>query len=239
MWIVNLAAPDMMIPWGESIPFISRPESYGGLLYLGPFFNLLPVVAVAFMIVQQKMTMPPPTDEQTAMTQKLMKYMMVFMGLMFYKVAAGLCLYFIASSIWGFTERKLLPKKKKAGETTEQKLSLLQKAVARFQSEKAPAGSSNGGSDDSPSTVSKQPVNGDSGKSSPLSTSQVRRNKRKAMRSKLKGGREGVLAEAYSTSPQEEPPITGLFGGLRTRWRDTRRRLSEWWEDVLEQAKKK
>jgi YidC/Oxa1 family membrane protein insertase len=239
MWIVNLAAPDMMIPWGESIPFISRPESYGGLLYLGPFFNLLPVVAVAFMIVQQKMTMPPPTDEQTAMTQKLMKYMMVFMGLMFYKVAAGLCLYFIASSIWGFTERKLLPKKKKAGETTEQKLSLLQKAVARFQSEKAPNDSANGNTGEAPTAVSKQAVNGESSKSAPLSTSQVRRNKRKAMRSKLKGGREGVLAEAYSTTPQEEPPITGLFGGLRTRWRDTRRRLSEWWEDLLEQAKKK
>ncbi len=31
---------------------------------------------------------------------------------MFYKVAAGLCIYFIASSLWGFAERKLLPKKK-------------------------------------------------------------------------------------------------------------------------------
>jgi hypothetical protein len=30
---------------------------------------------------------------------------------MFYKVAAGLCIYFIASSLWGFAERKwLLPK---------------------------------------------------------------------------------------------------------------------------------
>ena len=44
------------------------------------------------------------------MQQKMMKYMMVFMGLMFYKVASGLCLYFIASSLWGIAERKLLPK---------------------------------------------------------------------------------------------------------------------------------
>jgi len=43
-----------------------------------------------------------------------MKYMMVFMGLMFYKVAAGLCIYFIVSSAWGLTERKLLPKAKLA-----------------------------------------------------------------------------------------------------------------------------
>jgi YidC/Oxa1 family membrane protein insertase len=32
------------------------------------------------------------------------------MGIMFYKVAAGLCIYFIASSIWGIAERKLVPK---------------------------------------------------------------------------------------------------------------------------------
>ena len=41
-----------------------------------------------------------------------MKYMMIFMGLVFYKVASGLCIYFIASSLWGLAERKLLPKKK-------------------------------------------------------------------------------------------------------------------------------
>ena len=55
---------------------------------------------------------PPPTDEQQEAQQKMMTYMMVFMGFMFYKVAAGLCIYFIASSIWGLAERKLLPKTK-------------------------------------------------------------------------------------------------------------------------------
>ena len=34
--------------------------------------------------------------------------MMIFMGVMFYHVAAGLCVYFIASSLWGIGERKLL-----------------------------------------------------------------------------------------------------------------------------------
>jgi YidC/Oxa1 family membrane protein insertase len=56
------------------------------------------------------MFMPPPTDEQAAMQQKMIKYMMVFMGFMFFKVASGLCIYFIASSLWGIAERKLLPK---------------------------------------------------------------------------------------------------------------------------------
>ena len=115
-WIDNLAAPDMLIWWGESIPWLSDPDSQGGILYLGPYLNLLPFFAVALMIVQQKMMTPPPTDEQQAMTQKMMKYMMIFFGIMFYKVAAGLCIYFTASSLWGLAERKLLPKKD-AGKT--------------------------------------------------------------------------------------------------------------------------
>jgi len=111
LWIDNLAAPDMLIWWGEGIPWISDVDSMGGFIYLGPYFNLLPVVAVILMLVQQKMLTPPPTDEQMAFQQKLMKYMMVFFGILFYKVAAGLCIYFIASSLWGVAERKLLPKK--------------------------------------------------------------------------------------------------------------------------------
>jgi YidC/Oxa1 family membrane protein insertase len=114
LWIRNLAAPDMLIKWGESIPVISAPDNMGSFLYLGPYFNLLPIIAVTLMIVQQKMMTPPPADEQQAMQQKMMKYMMIFFGLMFYKVAAGLCLYFIASNLWSLAERKLLPKKKGA-----------------------------------------------------------------------------------------------------------------------------
>jgi YidC/Oxa1 family membrane protein insertase len=43
------------------------------------------------------------------MQQQVMKYMMFFMALMFFKVPCGLCLYFIASSLWGIAERLLLP----------------------------------------------------------------------------------------------------------------------------------
>jgi len=112
LWIDNLAAPDMLLYWGQGIPWISTPENLGGLGYLGPYLNVLPVLAVTLMIVQQKMMTPPPADESQAFQQKLMKYMMIFFGLMFFKVAAGLCIYFIASSLWGVAERKLLPKKK-------------------------------------------------------------------------------------------------------------------------------
>ena len=113
-WASNLAAPDMFWNWTTVMPkFITEGT---GIFALGPYLNILPLITVALFIWQQKSFMPPPADEQAAMQQKMMHYMSVFFGLMFYKVASGLCIYFIASSIWGICERKLLPKAKPAGE---------------------------------------------------------------------------------------------------------------------------
>ena len=107
-WASNLAAPDMFWNWSEVVPdFISHGTGFFGL---GPYLNILPLVTIGLFIWQQKMFMPPPADEQAALQQKMMQYMMIFMGIMFFKVASGLCVYFIASSIWGIAERKLLPK---------------------------------------------------------------------------------------------------------------------------------
>jgi YidC/Oxa1 family membrane protein insertase len=106
-WCSNLGAPDMLYDWSGWMPgFIADP----GHGWLGPYFNVLPIITIALFLVQQKMFMPPATDEQTAMQQKIMTYMMIFMGFLFYTVASGLCLYFIASSLWGIGEKKLLPK---------------------------------------------------------------------------------------------------------------------------------
>lgn len=117
LWIKNLAAPDMLIWWTESIPIVSDPDPFNLLgipvgPLLGPFLNLLPFFAVGLMIAQQKLMTPPAMDEQQAMQQKMMKYMMIFFGILFYKVASGLCIYFITSSLWGLAERKMLPKRK-------------------------------------------------------------------------------------------------------------------------------
>jgi YidC/Oxa1 family membrane protein insertase len=107
-WCSNLAAPDMLYNWSWFMPgFINSGMGFFGL---GPYLNILPIFTVAIMLVSQKMAMPPPTTEQAALQQKMMNYMMIFIGLMFYKVASGLCLYLIASSLWGIAERKLLPK---------------------------------------------------------------------------------------------------------------------------------
>lgn len=110
LWVTNLSGPDMLLWWTEKIPFLSTAESLGGTLYLGPYLNILPIVSVSLIFMQQKMTMPPPTDEQQEMQQRMMKIMIVVMAVMFYKVAAGLCLYFICSTGWALAERKLIPK---------------------------------------------------------------------------------------------------------------------------------
>jgi YidC/Oxa1 family membrane protein insertase len=109
-WASNLSAPDMLWNWTGVVPdFITQGT---GIFGLGPYLNILPLITIALFIWQQKMFMPPPADEQAAMQQKMMKYMMIFMGILFFKVASGLCVYFIASSLWGVCERKLLPKAK-------------------------------------------------------------------------------------------------------------------------------
>jgi YidC/Oxa1 family membrane protein insertase len=107
-WCSNLAAPDMFLDWSPLMP--QAVDNGMGLFGLGPYLNILPLITVALFLVTQRMAMPEPTTEQAAMQQKMMKYMTIFIGLLFYKVASGLCLYFIASSLWGIAERKLLPK---------------------------------------------------------------------------------------------------------------------------------
>ena len=110
-WCSNLAAPDMMLDWSGFMPgFLVAPEGW-----LGPYLNLFPLLTIGLFLWQQKLFMPPAVDEQAKMQQQVMKYMMFFMALMFFKVPCGLCLYFIASSLWGITERLLLPTAKPGG----------------------------------------------------------------------------------------------------------------------------
>ena len=109
LWIHDLAAPDMLFrfPFTSEVPF------------LGHWFNALPIVVVTLMIVQTKLFAPPATTPEAEMQQKTMKYMMIFMGFMFYKVPSGLGLYFITSSLWAIGERLLLPKITHAQPTPE------------------------------------------------------------------------------------------------------------------------
>ena len=106
-WASNLAGPDMLMYWGD---WLFEYLSGRGTGWLGPYFNILPVIVVVLFLAQQKMFMPPATDEQTAMTQKMMNIMTLMMGLFFFRVPAGLCIYFITSSLWGICERIMVKK---------------------------------------------------------------------------------------------------------------------------------
>jgi YidC/Oxa1 family membrane protein insertase len=115
LWFPNLAAPDMLLYWGEWPVFSALARGVNvlvGTITFGDFLNLLPIIAAALMFFQQKMMSPPAMDEQQAMQMKMMSWMLLLMGYLFYWVASGLCMYFIVSSAWGMLERKLLPKKK-------------------------------------------------------------------------------------------------------------------------------
>ncbi len=105
-WCSNLAGPDKLFNWEGWMPSFLAAE-YG---WLGPYFNLLPILTIFLFLAQQKLFMPPATDDQSRMMQKMMTFMMIFMGFIFFKVPSGLCVYFITSSVWGIVERKLLPK---------------------------------------------------------------------------------------------------------------------------------
>lgn len=102
LWIDNLAAPDKLFVMPFSIP------------YLGADFNLLPLITVVLFYIQQKLFMPPATTPEQEAQYKMMNFMMLFMGVFFYHVPAGLCIYFIASSLWSIAERMLLSKTKAA-----------------------------------------------------------------------------------------------------------------------------
>ena len=105
-WCTNLAGPDKLFFWQ---PYIW--ESLGSELgWLGPYFNLLPVITVILFYAHQKLFTPPATDDQQKQMQQVMSFMMIFFCVMFFKVPAGLCLYFITSSLWGLGERLFLKK---------------------------------------------------------------------------------------------------------------------------------
>lgn len=104
LWFENLASPDALFSFGGfKVPFLGWSE-----------FNLLPCISIALMMVHQKLTMPPPQNEEQAAQYKMMNIMMFVMGAAFYRVPAGLCLYFISTNIWSMTERTLFERWAKA-----------------------------------------------------------------------------------------------------------------------------
>lgn len=104
LWFENLASPDALFSFGGfRVPFLGWNQ-----------FNLLPCISIGLMMLHQKLTMPPPTNDEQKAQYKMMNIMMFVMGATFYRVPSGLCLYFIATNIWSMTERWIFEKKARA-----------------------------------------------------------------------------------------------------------------------------
>lgn len=102
-WIQDLSAPDQLFPFWVELP------------WLGPYFNLLPTLSLILMVVQMRMMPTPPAttpeaEMQAKMQKQMFTMMMVVMGVMFFKIPAGLCVYILASSLLAMAERRLAPK---------------------------------------------------------------------------------------------------------------------------------
>ncbi|GJQ27504.1 MAG: hypothetical protein HBSAPP02_25360 [Phycisphaerae bacterium] len=124
-WIRDLSAPDALIPFSGTyhIPLLGT--------MMGPIhaFNLLPIIMTITMYAQQKimqkMTQPavppaPKYDEQgrvipdpMVQQQKIMNFMMIFFGFIFYNFPSGLNLYILTSNILGMAEQIYIKKQLK------------------------------------------------------------------------------------------------------------------------------
>jgi YidC/Oxa1 family membrane protein insertase len=91
LWIQDLASPDA-VPLPFSLPFV------------GNSVHILPLVMVAAMIAQQKISQrhaPPPADPNLAQQQKIMSTVMpIFFGFLFYPMPSGLVLYWITNTVF-------------------------------------------------------------------------------------------------------------------------------------------
>ena len=101
-WITDLAAPDQLISWKEP------------LWMIGNSFNLLPILVTVAMFLQTKfnpaMASQSASPEQ-AQQQKMMKYMMPLMMLVFFfKAPSGLNLYIMSSTMGGVLEQYFIRK---------------------------------------------------------------------------------------------------------------------------------
>lgn len=95
LYIEDLTRPDQLLELPFTMPL------------LGSWFNLLPLLYVIVTLVNQRM-MPQSDDPQMKAQQRMMTFMMVAFGFIFYTFASGLLLYFLTSATIGIFEQRLI-----------------------------------------------------------------------------------------------------------------------------------
>lgn len=83
-WIRDLSEPDRLFTWPMAIPFV------------GNAFNLLPILMIGSMLWQQKLT---PQTAGTPQQEKIMYFMPVIFGFVFYNLPSGLVLYWLVNNL--------------------------------------------------------------------------------------------------------------------------------------------
>ena len=118
-YIRDLSAPDALITF-------ATPYHLPITGWAIRSFNLLPILMAGIMFAQQKLTQKltkpdkpvepkldadgNPVPDTMAQQQKIMGFMMIFMGLIFYNFPSGLCLYILSSSLLGMVEQFFIRK---------------------------------------------------------------------------------------------------------------------------------
>jgi YidC/Oxa1 family membrane protein insertase len=94
LWIADLSEPDRLF---ELTKPINLP------------INLLPLLVIIAMVVQQRMT-PMAAGGQSEAQQKMMQYMPIFFGFIFYNMPAGLTVYFLVTTVLGLVQQYFVQK---------------------------------------------------------------------------------------------------------------------------------
>ena len=95
LWIEDLTRPDKLFAFGTAVPLV------------GEHFNLLPILYVILTIVNQRLQ-PRPEDPQMLTQYRMMTFMLVLFGYIFYSSPAGFMLYIMTSSGLGIIESKII-----------------------------------------------------------------------------------------------------------------------------------
>ena len=97
LWINDLSAPDRLLEFGFSIPFMEPP--YG--------IPVLTIIMGASMLLQQKMS-PPPGDPTQA---KMMMFMPIIFTFIFINFSSGLVLYWLTNNVLSIGQQYYIQKR--------------------------------------------------------------------------------------------------------------------------------
>jgi len=97
LWITDLSQPDHLfhLPALTALPFVGQHLEY---------FNLLPILMAIAMVVSQKV-LPQPGAAANPQQKTMMTIMPVFFAVVCYRVASGLNLYILVSTLLGIVQQ--------------------------------------------------------------------------------------------------------------------------------------